>query len=130
MSLFRRTAECSPSLTSKGAAVLYAVVGNTLVGYVNAGDAGYQAGSGDRVVFIEDVATTAGQALGYRELFAHLAGATTLDDALDLAIRRTRRFARRQRSWFARDPRITWLSGEAPAELAGPLAATLGLPPA
>jgi tRNA dimethylallyltransferase len=74
------------------------------------------------------VSRTAGQALGYRELFEHLAGAATLDDALDLAVRRTRRFARRQRSWFARDPRITWLSGEGPDELAGPLAAALGLP--
>ena len=33
----------------------------------------------------------------------------TLDEALDLAVRRTRRFARRQRAWFRRDPRITWL---------------------
>jgi tRNA dimethylallyltransferase len=56
------------------------------------------------------VSRTAGQALGYRELFAHLRGEGALDEALDLAIRRTRRFARRQRSWFARDPRITWLT--------------------
>ena len=49
------------------------------------------------------------QALGYRELFAHLAGDTTLDEALELAVTRTRQFARRQRRWFARDPRITWL---------------------
>jgi tRNA dimethylallyltransferase len=53
---------------------------------------------------------TAGQALGYRELIAHLAGAMGLDEALELAIRRTRRFARRQRSWFRRDPRIHWLA--------------------
>ena len=52
---------------------------------------------------------TARQALGYRELIAHLDGGTTLDEALELAIRRTRRFARRQRSWFGRDPRIRWL---------------------
>jgi tRNA dimethylallyltransferase len=53
---------------------------------------------------------TAGQALGYRELIAHLAGSTGLDEAVELAIRRTRRFARRQRSWFRRDPRIRWLA--------------------
>ena len=52
---------------------------------------------------------TARQALGYRELIAHLDGESTLDEALELAIRRTRRFARRQRSWFGRDPRIRWL---------------------
>ena len=37
----------------------------------------------------------------------------TLDEALDLAIRRTGRFARRQRAWFRRDPRITWLDVDA-----------------
>jgi tRNA dimethylallyltransferase len=52
---------------------------------------------------------TAAQALGYRELLAHLRGEVTLDDALATAITRTRQFARRQRVWFRRDPRITWL---------------------
>jgi tRNA dimethylallyltransferase len=52
---------------------------------------------------------TARQALGYKELLAHLAGAWSLDEAVDVAIRRTRRFARRQRAWFRRDPRIRWL---------------------
>lgn len=55
---------------------------------------------------------TAAQALGYRELLAHLAGENDLDEALDLAVTRTRQFARRQRRWFARDPRITWLAVE------------------
>ncbi len=61
---------------------------------------------------------TARQALGYKELLAHLDGDTTLDDAVDLAVRRTRRFARRQRAWFRRDPRITWVSGDHVAETA------------
>ena len=52
---------------------------------------------------------TARQALGYRELLDHLAQGTPLSDAVDAAIRRTRKFSRRQRSWFRRDPRITWL---------------------
>ena len=51
---------------------------------------------------------TARQALGYRELLAHLEGSVTLEQALDEAIRRTRAFARRQRMWFRRDPRIVW----------------------
>ncbi len=51
---------------------------------------------------------TARQALGYRELLDHLAGHSSLDDAVNLAVRRTARFARRQRAWFRRDPRITW----------------------
>jgi tRNA dimethylallyltransferase len=49
---------------------------------------------------------TAAQAIGYKEL---LAAGDDLDGAFDLAIRRTRRLARRQRMWFRRDPRITWL---------------------
>jgi tRNA dimethylallyltransferase len=55
---------------------------------------------------------TAAQALGYRELLAHLSGAVTLEVAVDEAVRRTRQFARRQRSWFRRDPRIEWLAVE------------------
>ena len=35
--------------------------------------------------------------------------------ALDLAVRRTRRFARRQERWFRRDPRIVWLDATRPA---------------
>ncbi len=52
---------------------------------------------------------TAAQALGYKELWAHLEGELEVDEAVDLAVRRTRRFARRQRAWFGRDPRISWL---------------------
>ena len=73
------------------------------------------------------VSRTARQALGYAELFAHLAGRVTLEEALETAVRRTRRFARRQRSWFARDPRITWLRGADPVDLEAPLAAALGV---
>lgn len=51
---------------------------------------------------------TAAQALGYRELLAHLRGECSLDDAVELSIRRTRQFAVRQIRWFRRDPRITW----------------------
>ncbi len=56
---------------------------------------------------------TASQALAYRELLAHLHGELGLEEAIDLAVRRTRRFARRQRSWFGRDPRITWVAADA-----------------
>jgi tRNA dimethylallyltransferase len=52
---------------------------------------------------------TASQALGYKELAAHLRGECTLDEAIEIAERRTRQFARRQRAWFRRDPRIEWL---------------------
>jgi len=52
---------------------------------------------------------TARQALGYKELTEHLEGRLTISEALDLAKARTRKFARRQQSWFRRDPRITWI---------------------
>jgi tRNA dimethylallyltransferase len=69
---------------------------------------------------------TASQALGYKELLAHLAGQASLDEALQLAIARTRRFARRQQAWFRRDPRIAWLDATAgAAEVADRLAAVL-----
>jgi tRNA dimethylallyltransferase len=55
---------------------------------------------------------SARQALGYRELLAHVAGSITLEEAVDATVRHTRQFARRQRVWFRRDPRITWLDAE------------------
>jgi tRNA dimethylallyltransferase len=51
---------------------------------------------------------TAAQALGYREVLASLSGGPALDEAVELTVRRTRSFARRQRVWFRRDPRIAW----------------------
>ncbi|MDQ3896077.1 MAG: tRNA (adenosine(37)-N6)-dimethylallyltransferase MiaA [Actinomycetota bacterium] len=71
-----------------------------------------QLGAGllDEVRRLQDrMSRTARQALGYKELLAHLAGTCTLDEAVDEAVRRTKGFARRQRAWFRRDPRITWL---------------------
>jgi tRNA dimethylallyltransferase len=58
----------------------------------------------------QGLSRTAAQALGYRELLAHLQGELDLHAALEEAIRRTRQFARRQRAWFRRDPRIEWLT--------------------
>ena len=55
------------------------------------------------------VSRTARQALGYRELLSHLEEDLPLAVAVDRAVVRTRKFARRQRSWFRRDPRIGWL---------------------
>ena len=51
---------------------------------------------------------TASQALGYKEMIRHLEGETSLDDTVEDVVRRTRSFARRQRMWFRRDPRIVW----------------------
>jgi len=58
---------------------------------------------------------TASQALGYREIAEHLAGECGLEEALEKAVARTCRFARRQERWFRRDPRINWL--DAPVDV-------------
>jgi tRNA dimethylallyltransferase len=75
----------------------------------------------------EPIGPTAAEALGYRELLAHLRGQVSLDGALDVAVRRTRRFARRQRAWFRRDPRITWVgAGDDPMVALPALAELVG----
>jgi tRNA dimethylallyltransferase len=69
----------------------------------------------------DGLSRTARQAIGYKELLAHLEGEIpSIDDAFDLAVARTRKFARRQRVWFRRDPRIRWLgTARNPEDLAG-----------
>jgi tRNA dimethylallyltransferase len=56
---------------------------------------------------------TASRALGYQQVLAALAGECTEEEARAETIRATKRFARRQDSWFRRDPRVHWLSGAA-----------------
>ncbi|HEY0717383.1 MAG TPA: tRNA (adenosine(37)-N6)-dimethylallyltransferase MiaA [Streptosporangiaceae bacterium] len=66
---------------------------------------------------------TASRALGYQQMLRHLTGEWTLAQARDQTVRATRRFARRQESWFRRDPRITWLDadpGAGPGAAGGP----------
>lgn len=60
-------------------------------------DAGY----GDAIVRL--------RSLGYREFAAYLRGDSTFDEARDLMKKHTRRFAKRQLTWFRADPRIHWL---------------------
>jgi tRNA dimethylallyltransferase len=52
---------------------------------------------------------TASRALGYQQMLRCLDGELTLDQARAETARATRRFARRQESWFRRDPRVRWL---------------------
>jgi len=57
---------------------------------------------------------TARQAIGYHEVLALQQGELPSPQAaIEAAAVRTRRFARRQRSWFRRDPRITWVDAAA-----------------
>ena len=55
---------------------------------------------------------TAQQAIGYAEVFAHLAGETDLAEMQEAIRRRTRRYALRQHRWFSADPRVAWASPE------------------
>jgi len=63
---------------------------------------------------------TARQAVGYRELLRHVEEDAPLEECITEAITQSRRLARRQRSWFQRDPRIEWFDdpGAASARLA------------
>jgi tRNA dimethylallyltransferase len=52
---------------------------------------------------------TARTAVGYREILGALAGQTSVDEALAKAATSTKKLARKQRTWFQRDPRIRWI---------------------
>jgi tRNA dimethylallyltransferase len=52
---------------------------------------------------------TASRALGYRQVLDFLAGEIDEETARAQTVRLTRRFARRQLTWFRRDPRIQWI---------------------
>ncbi len=53
---------------------------------------------------------TARAAIGVAELGDYLTGKSSLDEAIELITRRTRRLVKRQLSWLRRDPRILWVS--------------------
>ncbi|MEU4396302.1 tRNA (adenosine(37)-N6)-dimethylallyltransferase MiaA [Kribbella sp. NPDC023855] len=57
---------------------------------------------------------TANRALGYSQVIALLRGELSETEARERTAQATRRFARRQDSWFRKDPRITWLPWDAP----------------
>lgn len=53
--------------------------------------------------------STAGRAIGYAQVFAWWAGELTYEECVDRTITGTRRYVRRQKAWFRRDPRIHWI---------------------
>ncbi|MCM2578806.1 tRNA (adenosine(37)-N6)-dimethylallyltransferase MiaA [Streptomyces meridianus] len=77
----------------------------------------WEAGLVDEVRGLEAVGLregrTASRALGYQQVLGFLAGVCTESEARAETVRATKRFARRQDSWFRRDPRVHWLSGDA-----------------
>jgi len=76
-------------------------------------DAMLAAGLLDEVRFLRESgladSLTARQAIGYKELLAYLEGACSYEDACDTVKRNTRRYAKRQFSFFNADPRIQWI---------------------
>ena len=54
---------------------------------------------------------TAMQAIGYRQVVEHLRGERSLPETIDLVKIRTRQFAKRQMTWFRREPEVAWLEG-------------------
>lgn len=50
------------------------------------------------------------QGLGYKELFPYLDGTCSLEEAVEIIKRDTRHFAKRQITWFKREPDVIWLN--------------------
>ena len=69
---------------------------------------------------------TASRAIGYRQVLAFLDGELSEEQAREQTISGTRRFARRQDSWFRKDPRITWVSYDDPDRVQRALEAVTG----
>lgn len=63
---------------------------------------------------------TAPQAIGYKEIVAALDGEITMDEAIERIKTATRRYAKRQRTWFRKDERIRWINAN--GQDVGPLA--------
>ncbi|MFH0771120.1 MAG: tRNA (adenosine(37)-N6)-dimethylallyltransferase MiaA [Candidatus Omnitrophota bacterium] len=69
-----------------------------------------------------NLSLTASQALGYKEVFGFLKGEYDFEETKRLVKRNTRRYAKRQLTWFRRDKRVEWImveNGESPAIIAG-----------
>jgi tRNA dimethylallyltransferase len=72
---------------------------------------------------------TASRAIGYREATAYLRGELGREEAIERTQVATRRFARRQDSWFRKDPRIVWVAYDDPERLERAVAAVEALAP-
>ncbi|MCP4203806.1 MAG: tRNA (adenosine(37)-N6)-dimethylallyltransferase MiaA [bacterium] len=57
------------------------------------------------------------QAIGYRQLVQHLRGGVSLGEAMEDTIRSTRRYAKRQLTWFRKDPAVAWFDASDPKRL-------------
>ncbi len=51
------------------------------------------------------------ESLGYRQALEHIRGKCALDEAVESTIIGTRQYAKRQRTWFKKEPDVQWISG-------------------
>ncbi len=63
-----------------------------------------------RKLVAHPLSKTAGEALGYKEMYAHLRGERGWSETVSLIKRNTRHYAKRQMTWFRRDARIRWIA--------------------
>ena len=59
---------------------------------------------------------TSAQAIGYKELTDHLFHGASLDECVELLKQRSRNYAKRQITWFKRDPDMNWLYYDSSSE--------------
>ena len=62
-----------------------------------------------KMFYSSDYSSTAKQAIGYKELLPYLKGFVTLDDAVEKLKQETRRYAKRQLTWFRKNNDINWI---------------------
>lgn len=97
---------CMIGLSCRDRAVLYARIEKRI-------DEMIEAGLLDEIHALQEAGisrdATSMQAIGYKELFSAVRGEEALSDAVSRLKQATRRLAKRQLTWFRRDPRIQWL---------------------
>ncbi|MEC5127830.1 tRNA (adenosine(37)-N6)-dimethylallyltransferase MiaA [Verrucomicrobiales bacterium BCK34] len=87
------------------------------------------AGVIEEIALVTDLSATAAKAIGVREIKAHLAGELGRDEMIEQIQQTTRRYAKRQASWFKRETafrRVEISNDETPAETAGRILSELG----
>jgi len=66
------------------------------------------------------------ETVGYKEIFDHLEGKTSLKEAIDLIKRHSRQYARRQLTWFRKNKHVRWYSPDEPDAMIGYIVSRMG----
>ena len=70
-------------------------------------------------MFESNINSTAAAAIGHKELFPYFKGEISLEEAVENLKRETRRYAKRQLTWFRRDERINWIYRDEESDILG-----------